>query len=256
MSVQIRTLDYSAEHAHVEVKTAGAFCPLCSRRGSNGDLQACEEGHAPLLLSWTWPSPEDYEAWYADPNAYHVEEQEANGQRAYTDAKRYEDAVSVAASRMWFLDAALGDTTRRRMLDIGAGNFAFVRTARCYGHEAYGIDPNPLSDSCLRGTWSDVEDAYNVITMHDVFEHLLHPRRCLMHLRDCLEPNGLLVIEMPEYQAPDPCWTKHIRPRQHVCLYSREAAEEMYRRAGYEVVMFLRPVMGTLGKMAHYLKKV
>lgn len=240
-------------------KPAGMFCPLCQCPGSEGELRECSSGHPPVLLSWVWglgkESVAQYEAMYTDPTAYHLTEQIEGGQKAYTDPERYQEAAIASVHRINFIHALIGTDRCQKIMDIGSGNHAFVRVCQLNYHEAYGIDPNPLSESCLAGGWEDVKGKYDIITMHDVFEHIIQPEACLLHLGDCLADGGMLVIEMPEYLAPSRAWERHIRPRQHPVLYSREAAELLYARAGYYVTAFTRPLKSSLGKMSHYLLK-
>ena len=48
---------------------------------------------------------------------------------------------------------------------------------------------------------------------------------------------------------------RHVKPREHLVLYSEPAAVEHFRRAGLRIVHTLRPLAGTLGKIAVYLKR-
>jgi hypothetical protein len=58
-------------------RVAGRECPICGERGDPiGDsegawLRLC----CGSLLAWEWANEAAYEAWYWDPEAYHVVEQ-------------------------------------------------------------------------------------------------------------------------------------------------------------------------------------
>lgn len=138
-----------------------------------------------------------------------------------------------------------------------------MHTARNYGYEAYGIDPNPaLSTSgkmITAGTWKDVQGVWDIFTLHDVFEHLTRPREALRHLKDHLSEKGLIVVEQPEFdsshqRAAGMAW-KHIRSRQHICLYSKGAFEQLAEEEGFEAFAFYRPLRSSLGKMVHILQR-
>ena len=58
---------------------------------------------------------------------------------------------------------------------------------------------------------------------------------------------------MPEFQGLGD-WKKHIKPREHLCLFSRGAAEQLYGEEGYTPIEFHRPRRGELGKMSHILQ--
>lgn len=229
----------------------------------------CCQYHAPVLLSWLWKSEEEYEAWYADPEAYHVDEQVSQGQKPCTDRQRRAEAFAAARKRiqslLFYYEPRFAMHGRRstRLLDIGCGTGEFVKTARTYNYDAYGIDPNPALATQDRiittGTWKDVQGTWDIITLHDVFEHLTRPREALRAFQGHLNDRGLVVIEQPEWDSPHQReagmeW-KHIRPRQHVCLYSRQAAEQLYEEEGFSLVAFYRPLRATLGKMVHLLQR-
>lgn len=234
---------------------------MCGRPGKPlselSVLRVCETGHAPVALSWTWESVAEYEAWYADPTAYHVDEQIENGQPSCM--ARVFDSLDAAEERLQLLACYKPQRGLVKLLDVGAGNGAFVYAAKKAGYIADGVDPNPLAPFIYKGYWSSVTDWYGVITLHDVIEHLPDPRACLLHLQQNLAKGGVVVIQTPEWDGPDQrrageLW-RHIRPRQHLCLYSRGAAEQLYAECGLEVIGFHRPKRGAIGQMVHYVQK-
>lgn len=150
------------------------------------------------------------------------------------------------------------------MLDVGCGTGALVNVATAERIAAFGLEPcagitqPPAAYFTDIGTWEDMRGSYDLIHSSDLFEHLTRPREFLDRTKQHLNEHGLIVIETPEWNGPDQLragWDwKHIRPRQHVCLYSREAAEQVYCEAGLEVVAFWRPLRGSIGKMTHVLQ--
>lgn len=226
-------------------------CPLCSKPAPRGQSK-CNSSHPTVALSWEHDSVEMYEGWYTS-DSYHNEQYKQN--RGETCLDLYEEAKRAAYARWGVIGAVLNDGRCKRVMDIGAGNMAAVHVAQAEGHTAHGIDPHPLRKDCWQGSWRDVSGPYDIITMFDVLEHLVHPYQALCHLRDCLAPSGILVVEMPELNAPNENWRRHIKPQEHICLYSKEGAEFLYDMAGFEVIGFYRPVRGSLGKMSHLLKE-
>lgn len=252
------------------VKTAGAFCPLCSERGTH---VAVRDG-VPLreccgsLLAWAWSSEEAYMNLYTESSRYHEGEQVNEGQRSFWE--RDTDRMMADSIRLKTLEALFGPIRGRKLVDIGSGTGAFPSLAcNVYGADAHGIEPNGgmvaqgqcLGRPIMQGDVNSLAlfQGLEFITLHDVFEHLTRPAEALELAREALAPGGLLVIEMPEWDSPNQResgydW-KHIRPRQHLCLYAREPAESLYSDHGFMVASFVRPLAGSLGKMAHYLVK-
>lgn len=241
---------------------AGQFCPAC---GGQGVTVGVRDGTAirichGITLAWAWKSEEDYLDFYRLDKRYHESQQKAEGQETYWE--RDNDLICAAFLRLNLIRAIRPGI--RTVMDIGAGTGAFVYAANRLGLFASGRDVNDricgeaqkIGRNVEIGSW-DVSCNYDLITLNDVFEHLTRPHACLEHLCKHLAPGGLLYIEMPETG----CWQhlrdgmdwKHIRPKQHIAIYSDEAAKRMFGEAGLMVEFMVRPMRITLGKIAYGL---
>jgi 2-polyprenyl-3-methyl-5-hydroxy-6-metoxy-1,4-benzoquinol methylase len=211
-------------------------------------------------LAWAWRSEVVYSRLYTDGERYHADEQVRQGMPPHRE--RFEEHCLAAECRLralWELLPARCEATP--LLDIGAGTGAFVHTALRHGFDASGLEPNEATvrAACergiplVRGSWRKARCSRQVITMHDVIEHLTEPIACLRHLRRCLTPDGVLVIETPEWTPERTVDWKHFRPREHVCLYSEPALRELVRRARLETIRVTRPVAD---KIALYAQSV
>ena len=98
-----------------------------------------------------------------------------------------------------------------RLLDIGAGLGTFVHVAKVKGfdaigieytkeqceqaHEVYGVE---LVNDVIENWRSHFEpQSFDILNLHHVFEHLLHPRETLKTIKELLVPRGVLLIEVP-----------------------------------------------------------
>ncbi len=210
-----------------------------------------------MALAWAWRSEVVYSRLYTDGERYHTEEQKLHGMPTHWD--RFAEHCAAAECRiraLWELLPARRESAT--LLDIGAGTGAFVHTARRHGFDASGLEPNAaIVDAArergiplIRGSWRKARGRYDVITIHDVIEHLTDPIACLRHLRRCLTPDGLLVLETPEWTPDRTADWKHYRPREHVCLYGESSLRELVRRSGLETVRVTRPVADKLALYA------
>jgi SAM-dependent methyltransferase len=254
---------------------AGQCCPLCG--GSGMPMGHTLSGHlirvccnCNLSLSWQWQSVEEYESLYTISQIYHATQQKEEGQQDYW--QRDMDAIRAAHARVQILLALFPQTAGKYLVDVGTATGAFPAVACGYGYMACGIEPNRMMVQRAhdlgrefvhcndwRGLFRSDMNVVEVITLHDVFEHLVRPWDCLTHLHTILKPEGVLVIEMPEWncflqRAAGINW-KHIRPLQHVCLYSEEAARRLFGCTGFRTVHVTRPLGGNLGKISYYLQK-
>ncbi len=246
---------------------AGQSCPLCGGAGQpvgiaqGYKLRECQcEGR--VLLSWQWRSEEEYENYYTDDSLYHVHAQADRGMPSFIE--RDGEYSRAAEARLEQLEVFV-DSRTATVLDVGAAGGSFVLQAYIYGWNAQGIEPNKTIAEWARnqgrdlacGGWQDVGPQWDVITMHDVLEHVTRPLDCLTHLRECLAPGGLLVVEWPEWGCPQAQGTqlgfRHIKPLEHIALYDDRAARALFDRAGLEVEAAIRPRRMALGKIAYYL---
>jgi len=110
--------------------------------------------------------------------------------------------------------AALLDTCaaylprRARVLDIGCAHGWFLGAAELRGYQATGIEPDQRMALEARAAGHDVligffpdcvpgAEAFDAVTFNDVFEHLEHLDLTLEAVRDRLDPDGLLIINLP-----------------------------------------------------------
>jgi cyclopropane fatty-acyl-phospholipid synthase-like methyltransferase len=236
---------------------AGKNCPLCGSTGTpiaGSRLRLC----CGILLSWEWDSEEAYHNQYV--TNYHTEIQKQEGQKPFTECldMHYEAGKSRISTIFNLFPYDHGT-----LCDIGTGSGGFLEAVEdSLDHILYavGIEPNQeMVDWCESrglevsvGGWQHVSGCYDFITLFDVFEHLTRPAEVLAYLKKCLTARGRLIIEMPEWDSPMQReaglnW-KHIRPKQHLTLYSRRAFDTLLERHGFELVAFYRPLNGALGK--------
>lgn len=142
--------------------------------------------------------------------------------------------------------------TSGRLIDVGASNGGMVRAANESGFEAVGIEPSP--DICALAREAngvtmicgDIRHAklsassFDVVTMHDVLEHVFDPIGTLRACRRVLKPGGLLVVEMPDAEsvlalAEGPDWAV-FSPLEHVNLFTQANAARIVRAAGFSIV--------------------
>lgn len=254
---------------------AGQVCPLCGGVGRHVGMR----GEFPIreccgiLLSFPYKNKKEYERLYVDDELYHSEEQRREGQLPFFE--RDQQFFVAADARLKLMNSWLPfDQARAGLVDIGAGTGAFIVQAKAHDLAAIGVEPNfemvQFAQTEKRdvhlGSWEDL--AYlnlggpcaMFVTAFDVFEHLANPIGFLKAMKAPLLPGGLLVIEMPEaacaQQVREGLEWKHIRPRQHICLYSDAAAQKMFAKTGWKVEALHRPLRGKLGKICYFLSRV
>ena len=191
--------------------------------------------------------PDDYLTLYTAGDRYHSGR---DGHVPYRD--RFEHDRSIAALRWPRL------LSRIRLLDVGCANGAFVRHAAEQGVAAEGFEINPgmaawahAHCGCpIHVSWDTVRGPFDVITYHDVIEHVPDPRRELRLVRRLLGPRGLLVVDTPD--AEDPRFARlglgwhHMKPQEHLWFFTERHLRDLAECAGFTVERVDRPIEGKI----------
>jgi len=198
--------------------------------------------------------PEDYLTLYTSGDVYHAGRP---GHVPYRD--RFDHDRTIAALRWPKL------LSEMRLLDVGCANGAFVRHAAEQGVSAEGVEINPgmaawARDHCdrpIHRSWDTVRGPFDVITYHDVIEHVVNPVAELTRAREFLRPGGLIVIDTPD--ADDPRFERlglswhHMKPQEHLWFFSERHLRGVIERAGFRIDQVDRPIEG---KIVMYARRV
>ena len=163
--------------------------------------------------------------------------------------RRYREWM-VKRDQLKFVTGAVSGK-KLRLLDIGCGSGTFVRMARGAGIEAYGLEMSPeavaiaeteIPGAILQGTEDDIlarKERFDIVTMFHALEHMPDPFRFLKKLQGLLEPDGSLVVQVPNSQSLQARifgsrWYGLDCPR-HLYNYSDFSLFHLLGRAGYTV---------------------
>lgn len=187
----------------------GVRCPSCQAKrlqrrsvlasdlapGSRITICVCRN----CEFAWQWPLHRSFDESVDHAVRRYGEEQN----HAYYDEQ---NRAEVAAEQVRFLDGQFD--VGRRLLDVGAGDGAFVRQAAKSEWTATGLDPaapkwREGSGELLRGVIDDLPDdrRFDIVTLWDVIEHLEAPMTVLKQAVNKLVPGGYLVVETGNYQS-------------------------------------------------------
>jgi len=134
------------------------------------------------------------------------------------------------------------------VLDFGSAVGAFLRGFKSVYSNAkiYGIEPgahiSQVSKNALDGQFSSISEVpaglkFNLITSWHVIEHLWNPIEDLSRLSQLLEPNGLLVFEVPDYHRYNSLKNYHIA---HLYHFDEKTITNVLKSSGFEVLQVTR----------------
>ena len=159
-------------------------------------------------------------------------------------------------------DAQRMDTIGRgpgRLLDVGCGFGHFVRWAGDHGWDAWGVEADEWGakrTETAGRVFRSIDDVqhlapFDVVTMWDVLEHVVHPLGLLDRLRSILAPRGRLLVVTPNFASMKLRWSfyRHrpdrfaavIRPHEHVIQFTTQGLVLAFRRSGFVDVKVLNP---------------
>lgn len=239
-------------------------CPLCDsadiRPYTTVDCTINDRWQEPLepVINWVDCGSCGHiftEGYYTDEALEIVFERTYETQRVGVDieSNRYLSAKMVDK-----VVAKLGMPDDRLWLDVGFGNGALLMAAYEYGFEPFGIDLRKqnvdelteLGCPAYHGTLEsaihevDFPKKPTVISMADVLEHVPFPHELLQQARTLMESDGLLLISMPNADAPlwrhwnsindNPYWPEI----EHYHNFTRERLYALLDKCGFTAVHY------------------
>ncbi|MBB5390094.1 MULTISPECIES: class I SAM-dependent methyltransferase [unclassified Herbaspirillum] len=136
--------------------------------------------------------------------------------RAYVRLKRHSlfTRLEVTKARFLLQQAIRHHHNLKTVLDVGASTGAVLAAANYEKIEAYGIEPDsamaePLNEQfpgrVINGYFpTDIAPLwppFDLITLLDVLEHMITPVSFARSLKNNLAPNGLVLIQVPNYNS-------------------------------------------------------
>jgi 2-polyprenyl-3-methyl-5-hydroxy-6-metoxy-1,4-benzoquinol methylase len=152
-----------------------------------------------------------------------------------------------------------------KVLEIGCAHGGYVALLRWAGYDAHGTEMSPWIVNYARETFgvpvtagpiegqAFAPGSLDVIVLNDVIEHLTDPVATLGHCARLLKPGGFFIIQTPEYKehlshadilATGDIFNTHMKGKsdEHLYLFSRRSAQELFARLGFPVVACENPI--------------
>lgn len=211
----------------------------CTFRGKDYNLLACTT--CGLECTFPQPSPEELPAFY--DQSYH-------GARGVKFISLVQLLRRISIQKKIRRIESLVHHQTGRVMDIGAADGAFLFNIKQRNWDTSGIE---ISDSMLSQTrFHDLNivigditqqqfpsQAYDVITLWHVFEHLADPREYLKQIQRILTPSGLLIMTLPNADS----WQAHLFGRywfhrdipRHLFHYSPTTLSTLLNQYGFTI---------------------
>jgi len=151
-------------------------------------------------------------------------------------------------ARRQILETLIGRTVqpprKARILEVGCGTGHNLAMLKKFGKvEASELDPSAraLASKRLRGEVKEAKlpdlsmferDAYDLVALLDVLEHVPDDLGSLRAIFKRLKPGGALLLTVP---ANPWMWSAHDTAHHHFRRYTRKQLAELFTKAGFEV---------------------
>jgi 2-polyprenyl-3-methyl-5-hydroxy-6-metoxy-1,4-benzoquinol methylase len=165
-------------------------------------------------------------------------------ERRYFDGvytHNYEQDARVADLRLDTYQLVPG----QRLLDIGCGNGAFVERANARGIDASGQDLalQAKGPRIYIGALIDIEfqtASFDVVTMHDVLEHVPEPLGMLKEVRRLLKSGGRLIVDFPRFFHP--AGVHHWKTIEHLWMLDERQLQRLLESVGFRIDRTYNPI--------------
>ncbi len=162
----------------------------------------------------------------------------------------YKHDYEIAALRYKEYGRYLVDIPLSLTLDVGTSNGAFVDFLVEKGCDAYGVDTSGERTG-HRFFLSSFEDfksdlpSFDLITFHDVLEHLVDPLDAIKKADSLLSPKGFLIIDLPHYWVRE--GRHHWKETEHLWMFSwSELTDIVFQNTSFTRVHSSSPVASKL----------
>lgn len=99
-----------------------------------------------------------------------------------------------------------------RLLDVGTLTGNFLLAAQSFGYDCYGIEKFSRRVEIAKNRGLNVQLAnieeiqfynkFDIITCWETLEHINSPKKALINIRNCLTPNGIFSLSVPNFRCP------------------------------------------------------
>lgn len=172
---------------------------------------------------------------------------------SHTDASKtivdkiYQAVKKISFKKKLNLISSFGNS-EKTLLDIGAGTGDFVLEAKRKGWVVNGVEPNKKARSIANdkgvaflSSLDLIEDKkFQVITLWHVLEHLPDLENQIKKILSFLEPDGTLIIAVPNFKSFDAkhykgFWAAYDVPR-HLWHFSKTSIKLLFQKNDMKVV--------------------
>ena len=193
-----------------------------------------------MLITHPQPSLEKLPSYYESVNYI----SHTDGNKSLFE-KMYQFVKSIALKNK--LQLINSESSKGKILDIGAGVGDFLSVCKNDGWQTVGIEPSEKAKNIVKSKGvsfveqlSELENhSFDVITMWHVLEHVPNLEEQISELKRLIKPNGTIIIAVPNFNSFDAnyygkYWAAFDVPI-HLWHFSKTAIEKLFAKEKLEL---------------------
>lgn len=194
-------------------------------------------------VHFTYPQPLDNLSRYYESENYisHTDGKKSLFEKIYQIAKQYNLNQKLKLIQK--------TTSGKSILDYGCGAGDFLQHMQQHGYDVMGMEPNPKAneiskskigkDNVVNCELKEINRKFDIITLWHVLEHIPNLNKIVEELKQHLNPNGTLIIAVPNHLSYDAIyygqlWAAYDVPR-HLWHFNPESLKSYFNNFGMKI---------------------
>ncbi|MBS0424251.1 MAG: class I SAM-dependent methyltransferase [Proteobacteria bacterium] len=170
-----------------------------------------------------------------------------------------QDANEIArpygADFVRFLDKVLTENPGiHKILEIGCGGCVILEGLKKRGYDVVGVDSSPFAakEGAKKGVkvvtaffpTSLVTEKFDLAFNVDVLEHIHKPLEFLQQIRENLNPDGIVIVNVPDATESIEIGDISMAMHQHLNYFTEDSLSALLSRAGFDVLNVIKAGYG------------
>lgn len=167
----------------------------------------------------------------------------------------YEIARQYGVDFVRFLDKVLADNPGiHKVLEIGCGGCVILEGLMKRGYDVVGVDSSPFAakEGAKKGVkvvtaffpTPLVTEKFDLAFHVDVLEHIHKPLEFLQQIRENLNPDGIVIVNVPDATESIEIGDISMAMHQHLNYFTEDSLSAMLRSAGFDVLSVVKAGYG------------
>jgi 2-polyprenyl-3-methyl-5-hydroxy-6-metoxy-1,4-benzoquinol methylase len=142
----------------------------------------------------------------------------------------------------------------RKVLEIGCGGCVILDNLQTRGYDVMGVDSSPFAakEGARKGVnvvtaffpTPLITQTFDLVFNVDVLEHIDQPLAFLKQIHDALDPEGIVVINVPDATESIEIGDISMAMHQHLNYFTEDSLAAILRSAGFDVLQVVKAGYG------------